>query len=112
MFSGAVSPFHQPNLYIQLEVPDAVLALQEAVFIFLYGTFLQTRILIEEVCKDLRTGFVVAKYLPDAVRQEDAFDGRVRTVINFGRALYSVVISSLFRKKISTGQGTSRHKDE
>ena len=64
VFSGAVSPFHQPNLYIQLEVPDAVLALQEAVFIFLYGTFLQTRILIEEICKDLRTGFVVAKYLP------------------------------------------------
>ena len=26
--------------------------------------------------------------------------------------LYSVVISSLFRKIISTGQGTSRHKDE
>ena len=46
------------NLYIQLEVPDAVLALQEAVFIFLYGTFLQTCVLIKEVCKDLRTGFV------------------------------------------------------
>ena len=29
---------------------------------------------------------MVAKYLPAAVRQEDAFDGRVRTVINFGRA--------------------------
>ena len=31
-----------------------------------------------------------------------------RTIIK----LYSVVISSLSRKKISTGQGTSRHKDE
>ena len=31
-----------------------------------------------------------------------------RTIIK----LYSVVISSLFRKIISTGQGTSRHKDE
>ena len=29
---------------------------------------------------------MVAEYLPVAVRQEDAFDGRVRTVINFGRA--------------------------
>ena len=86
VFSGAVSPFHQPNLYIQLEVPDAVLALQEAVFIFLYGTFLQTRVLIKEICKDLRTGFVVAKYLPATVRQEDGLDGRVRTVINSGRA--------------------------
>lgn len=87
VFSRAVSSFHQSNLHIQLEVPDAVLALQEAVFIFLYGTFLQTRILIEEICKDLRTGFVVAKYLPATVRQEDAFDGRVRTVINFGRRM-------------------------
>ena len=31
-----------------------------------------------------------------------------RTIIK----LYFVVISSLFRKIISTGQGTSRHKDE
>ena len=89
VFSRAVSSFHQSNLHIQLEVPDAVLALQEAVFIFLYGTFLQTRVLIKEVCKDLRTGFVVAEYLPVAVRQEDAFDGRVRTVINFGMPMAS-----------------------
>ena len=68
MFSVAVSPFHQSNLHIQFEVPDAVLSLQATVFIFLYGTFLQTRVLIKEVCKDLRTGFVVAKYLPVAVR--------------------------------------------
>ena len=33
------------------------------------------RVLIKEVCKDLRTGFVVAEYLPVAVRQEDTFDG-------------------------------------
>ena len=84
VFGGTVSSFHQPNLHIQFEVPDAVLALQETVFIFLHRTFLQTRILIEEICEDLGTGFVITKHLAVAVRQKHDFDGRVRTVINLG----------------------------
>ena len=76
---------HQSYLYVQFKVIHTVLPLQEAVFVLIYRTLLETGVPVKEVGKGLAGRLMVAEHPAVSIGQQHAFHGRVRTVVNLCR---------------------------
>ena len=79
------SALYQSYLYVQFKVIHTVLPLQEAVFVLIYRTLLETGVPVKEVGKGLPVGLMVAEHPAVSIGQQHAFHGRVRTVVNLCR---------------------------